>query len=156
MDSDVTLLLTDIEGSTDLWARYPEAMEAALAKHHRILQSAIRRHGGNDFKDTGDGQWGAFDDAADALCAAVEMQRELMDATYDGGVPTMWVRIGLHTGRAIPRGDNDFCGAAVNLTARVSDAAHGGQAVSRLARRSRVRRTGAARDAASSGTPIHD
>ena len=51
----VTFLFTDIEGSTTLWDQYPAAMQAALARHDRLLRHAIESSGGCIVKTTGDG-----------------------------------------------------------------------------------------------------
>ncbi|MGQ0605163.1 MAG: adenylate/guanylate cyclase domain-containing protein [Anaerolineales bacterium] len=50
----VTLLFTDIEDSTQLWERHPEAMRESLVRHNVILRGAIEAHGGQMFKTLGD------------------------------------------------------------------------------------------------------
>ncbi|MFN8384848.1 MAG: adenylate/guanylate cyclase domain-containing protein [Anaerolineales bacterium] len=50
----VTFLFTDIEGSTKLWEKYPEAMKSALAKHDSILKETVKSHRGQIVKTTGD------------------------------------------------------------------------------------------------------
>jgi class 3 adenylate cyclase len=50
----VTFLHTDIEGSTRLWEKQPEAMQIALARHGEILLAAVKQHGGIQVKTTGD------------------------------------------------------------------------------------------------------
>ncbi len=49
----VTFLFTDIEGSTRLWEQHPEAMQAALARHDRLLRNIIETQGGHVIKTTG-------------------------------------------------------------------------------------------------------
>jgi class 3 adenylate cyclase len=73
----VTFLFTDIEGSTRLWERSPEAMQAALARHDEILRQAIEERGGYVFKTVGDAFCCAFPTATDALKAALSAQRTL-------------------------------------------------------------------------------
>ena len=51
----VTFLFTDLEVSTRLWEREPEAMRTTLARHDRILRDAIEIHEGHVVKGTGDG-----------------------------------------------------------------------------------------------------
>lgn len=51
----ITFLFTDIEGSTQLWKKYPEAMQVVLAAHDSILRAAIESHNGYIIKTTGDG-----------------------------------------------------------------------------------------------------
>ena len=67
----VTFLFTDIEGSTRMWERSPEAMSEALARHDRILRSAIEAQGGYVFKTVGDAFCCAFTTAPEALEAAL-------------------------------------------------------------------------------------
>ena len=74
----VTFLFTDIEGSTRLWERYPEAMSEALARHDEILRAVVEANNGSVVKTTGDGVHAAFSTAADALEAALEAQRALL------------------------------------------------------------------------------
>ena len=56
----VAILFTDIEGSTKLWERHPEAMQTALARHDEILRGATQQHGGYVFKTVGDAFCCAF------------------------------------------------------------------------------------------------
>ena len=67
----VTILFTDLEGSTALWEQYPVAMQPALARHDRLLRHAIESFSGCIVKSTGDGVLGVFAAAADALAACV-------------------------------------------------------------------------------------
>ena len=73
----VTFLFTDIEGSTQLWEKHPEAMNDALAQHDLILCEAIEAHGGQVIKMTGDGIHGVFEKAVDAVLATLRAQRAL-------------------------------------------------------------------------------
>jgi class 3 adenylate cyclase len=57
----VTFLFTDIKGSTQLWEKYPEAMNASLAKHDSILKKAIESNHGHIIKSTGDGVHAVWD-----------------------------------------------------------------------------------------------
>ncbi len=59
----VTFLLTDIEGSTQLFQEYPDAMPAALARHNALLQTAIAAHDGQVFQIIGDAFCAAFSSA---------------------------------------------------------------------------------------------
>ena len=76
----VTFLFTDIEGSTPLSQRYPDEFPVALARHHAILNDAIRTHGGQVFQIVGDAFCAAFRSARDALDAALAAQRALQTA----------------------------------------------------------------------------
>jgi len=123
----VTFLFTDLEGSTRLWEEHPDAMRTALARHDEILRDAVEGHGGHVVKTTGDGLHAAFAVAPEAVVAAIDAQRVLLDEAWALPEP-LRVRMGLHTGGAEVR-DGDYFGPAVNRAARVSAAAHGGQVV---------------------------
>jgi len=133
----VTFLFTDIEGSTTLWEQHPDAMQAALARHDRLLRYAIESSDGCIVKSTGDGVYAVFAAATDALTACLAAQRALQ--TLEGGASNpepaasdarppiaIAVRMGLHTGVAELR-DGDYFGSSLNRAARIMSAAHGGQ-----------------------------
>jgi predicted ATPase/class 3 adenylate cyclase len=121
----VTFLFTDIEGSTALWERHPQAMERALARHDAIVQQAIEDHSGHIIKTAGDGFCAAFATAADALTAALAAQRALAAEPW-GSTGPIRVRMALHTGAAQLR-DNDYYGPPLNRVARLLASGHGGQ-----------------------------
>jgi predicted ATPase/class 3 adenylate cyclase len=122
----VTFLFTDIEGSTRLWDRHPDAMTEVLAIHDGLLDRITATHGGYVFSKAGDG-WGiSFASARSALDAALSIQQELHTTTWPDAVGEPMVRMGLHAGTADERG-GDYFGSAVNRAARVSSAAAGGQ-----------------------------
>ena len=76
----VTFLFTDIEDSTQLWEKYPEAMRVVLAEHDSILRAAIESHSGYIIKTTGDGVHAAFRTVIDGVNAATAAQREFQSA----------------------------------------------------------------------------
>ncbi len=121
----VTFLFTDVEGSTRLWARDPEAMSRALQRHDRVLESAIADHGGYVFTKAGDAFSAAFSSPADAVRAAITAQRELGAAESDEDEP-LRVRMALHAGEAEERG-GDYYGPPLNRCARLLEVANGGQ-----------------------------
>jgi predicted ATPase/class 3 adenylate cyclase len=123
----VTFLFSDIEGSTQLWERHPDAMKNALSRHDAILRSAIDEHGGVLLKTAGDGALAVFATAVDAISAAVATQQLLCREPWEATGPLL-VRIGVHTGEAEERG-GDYFGPAVNRAARLMALAHGGQVV---------------------------
>lgn len=119
-----TFLFTDIEGSTRLWEDHHQDMAAALAEHDRILRSVIKAAAGYLFSSAGDSHAAAFQQAGQALQAAVDGQLALQGLGV-GGVH-LPVRMAVHTGEAVER-DGDYFGPALNRAARLRDAAHGGQ-----------------------------
>ena len=123
----VTLLFTDIVGSTQLWETQTEAMQGALARHDQILEQAIDAFGGYVFKTAGDQFCAAFFTALDGVRAAEMAQRTLAVEPW-GGEVQIQVRMGLHTGVCEERG-GDYFGPVVNRTARIQATAHGGQIV---------------------------
>jgi class 3 adenylate cyclase len=121
----VTLLFTDVEGSTRLWDAERDAMAAALRRHDEILRSAIEQAGGYVFKTAGDSFCAAFSAARSGLDAALAAQRELAAQSWPTSRPIV-VRMGLHAGVCEER-DGDYFGPAVNRVARLLTVARGGQ-----------------------------
>jgi len=121
----VTLLFTDIEGSTRMWEAEPEAMTMGLRRHDEILRSTIEQADGYVFKTVGDAFCAAFSTAEAAVAAAVAAQRALTGQDWPTKQP-IGVRMALHTGACEER-DNDYFGPAVNRVARLESVAHGGQ-----------------------------
>jgi class 3 adenylate cyclase len=115
----VTLLFTDIEGSTRLLHELGERYADVLAEHRRVLREAFSRHGGVEVDTQGDAFFVAFARASDAVAAAGEAQ----DALGDGPVR---VRIGVHTGEPVVT-EEGYVGVDVHRAARIMGAGHGGQ-----------------------------
>ncbi|MDR7418324.1 MAG: adenylate/guanylate cyclase domain-containing protein [Armatimonadota bacterium] len=120
-----TFLFTDIEGSTRLWERDPEAMKTALTVHDGILRRAIDAHHGRVFKTMGDAFYAVFTSARDAVEAALEAQRDLQAHPW-AGIGSLHVRAALHTGPADER-DGDYFGSTLNRVARILAVGYGGQ-----------------------------
>lgn len=97
-----TFLFTDIEGSTALWERAPEAMQAALAAHDAFAREVVAAAGGSVVKMVGDGVHAIFTDASRALAAALAFQTGLSDIGRAHGVP-LRARLGLHAGECEAR-----------------------------------------------------
>jgi class 3 adenylate cyclase len=121
----VTLLLSDIEGSTGLVHRLGETYPELLAGVQGLIRRAIDSHRGCGVDARADEFFAAFAHAADALSAALAIQRSMRDHEWPGGV-TVRVRIGLHSGSPA-RTETGYVGLPVNTAARVCDAGHGGQ-----------------------------
>ncbi len=122
----ITLLFTDIEGSTRLIERHGTRGQNALAQHHAILARAIAARDGHVFNIVGDAFCAAFADASDATAAAIDIQRSLHNAAW-GDVGEVRVRIGLHTGD-VDVVDGAYASSLALVRAqRVMNAGHGGQ-----------------------------
>jgi predicted ATPase len=118
----VTLLFTDVEGSTRLLHELgSEAYAQALAEHRHLLREAFDRHGGAEVDTQGDAFFYAFPTAPGALEAAAQAQRALSSGPIS-------VRMGLHTGTP-HLAEEGYVGADVHRAARIAASAHGGQVV---------------------------
>ncbi|HEX5396209.1 MAG TPA: adenylate/guanylate cyclase domain-containing protein [Candidatus Limnocylindria bacterium] len=115
----VTLLFTDIEGSTRLLRELGDAYAELLSEHRRALRDAFQGHGGIEVDTQGDAFFYAFPSAREAVAAANEAQ-----AALDAG--RVKVRIGLHTGEPMLT-DEGYVGMDVHRAARIMAAGHGGQ-----------------------------
>ncbi|MEV4274317.1 ATP-binding protein [Actinoplanes xinjiangensis] len=122
----VTFMFTDIEGSTRLARMLGETYRTVLGAHRAVLRGVFDDFDGVELLTEGDSFFVAFSNADAAVAACVEAQRRLSahDWPRDDAVPR--VRMGLHTGRAVPIGQ-EYASAEVHRAARVSAAAHGGQ-----------------------------
>jgi predicted ATPase/class 3 adenylate cyclase len=122
----VTLLFTDVEGSTRLLQRLGQQRYGeALDLHRRVLREAFERHGGYEVDYEGDSFFVAFAAPSAAVAAAAEAQEALARADWPGG-RGFRVRIGIHTGDVIADPPK-YVGLDVHLAARIMAAAHGGQ-----------------------------
>jgi class 3 adenylate cyclase len=121
----VTLLFSDIEGSTRLLKQLGEHYMEALAQYRSLLRTAIHAHGGREVDTQGDSFLIVFTRASDAVPAAVEMQRAFFAHAWPNDVH-MRVRIGLHTGEP-QLSEEGYVGLDVHHAARIMSAGHGGQ-----------------------------
>jgi predicted ATPase/class 3 adenylate cyclase len=122
----VTLLFTDVEGSTFLLERLGVELYAeALEVHRRVLREAFARHGGYEVDEEGDAFLVAFPAAGAAVACADESQRGLASVVWphEGGLR---VRMGVHTGEPLPVPPK-YVGMDVHRAARIMAAGHGGQ-----------------------------
>ncbi|MBP9891554.1 MAG: tetratricopeptide repeat protein [Planctomycetes bacterium] len=127
---NVTLVFTDIEGSTRLWERYGDAFKASLDAHNQIIRKALAAYHGYEVKTEGDAFFAVFSKPVEAALFSLDVQRELSSIRLSGD-DAIRVRIGLHTGEPLvevdAQGKADYFGPAVNRAARISSAGHGGQ-----------------------------
>jgi predicted ATPase/class 3 adenylate cyclase len=124
----VTLLFTDVEGSTELLERLGAQQYAdVLARHRQVLRRVFERHGGYEVDEEGDALFVVFPGAGEAVTAAGEGQRDLASADWPQGVD-LRVRMGIHTGEPLPVPPK-YVGMDVHRAARIMSAAHGRQVI---------------------------
>jgi class 3 adenylate cyclase len=121
----VTLLFTDIEGSTRLLQQLGPAFDDVLQEHRRRIRAAIAAGGGTEVGTEGDSFFAAFPSPSGGLLAAAEAQRALAAGGWPTGVGVN-VRMGLHTGE-VTVSNGDYVGLEVHRAARIAAAGHGGQ-----------------------------
>jgi DNA-binding NarL/FixJ family response regulator/class 3 adenylate cyclase len=121
----VTLLCTDIEGSTVLVGRLGGDYARVLEQHRSIVRDAVLAAGGTEIDCRGDEMLLVFTDARAAVEGAVAAQRALAAHPWPDGSPVR-VRMGLHTGEPAIEGST-YIGLDVHRVARISGAGHGGQ-----------------------------
>ena len=128
---EVTLLFTDVEGSTQLLHELgPEPYAELLGRHRRLLREAFTARGGVEVDTQGDAFFVSFPSAQEAVAAATAAQAALSSAAIR-------VRMGLHTGKPHLAGEG-YVGEDVHLGARIAAAGHGGQVLLSAATRSLV------------------
>jgi len=120
----VTLLFTDIEGSTKLWEAHADGMRKALPRHDALIKKAVEDNAGIVFKTVGDGFFCAFPVPDSAVSAALQLQMAIHGTTWQ--VPDLRVRCAIHTGTVEARG-GDYFGLALSRAARMLQASFGGQ-----------------------------
>ena len=121
----VTFLFTDIEGSTRLVRQLRGGYAEVLAEHQRLLRTAFAQHGGHEIDTQGDAFFYVFSSAHEAVLAAIEGQRALLEFPWPDGAPVK-VRVGIHTAQAAAAGGR-YTGLAVHRAARICAAGHGSQ-----------------------------
>jgi predicted ATPase/class 3 adenylate cyclase len=121
----VTLVFTDIEGSTKLLQELGDRYPDVLADHHRLIREAFGRYDAVERGSAGDGLYFVFAGAGTAVHAAIKAQQALAAHPWPDGV-VVRDRIGLHTGE--PRSASEgYVGLDVHRAARICAAGHGGQ-----------------------------
>jgi len=122
----VTILFTDVVGSTALLERLGSQADDFNARHFAALRDAIAQHRGVAVKTTGDGMMAVFESATDALTCAVKVQRDVADLNHRYPKQRFDVRVGISAGDARER-EADYFGPAVTQASRLCAAALGGQ-----------------------------
>ena len=121
----LTLLFTDIEGSTRLHQQLGDRYASLLAECRQLLRATFQQWNGHEVDTQGDAFFVAFARATDAVSAAVAVQRDLATHAFPEGA-TVRVRMGLHTGEP-RRSSEGYVGLDLHQAARVMSAGHGGQ-----------------------------
>ncbi|HWL50237.1 MAG TPA: adenylate/guanylate cyclase domain-containing protein [Acidimicrobiia bacterium] len=121
----VTLLLTDIEGSTQLVQDLGEKYQPVLERVRTLIRDAVGAHEGYEVDSRADEFFAVFADAGDGIATAIEIQQAMHEAIWPGG-HRVKVRIGLNSGSPAVT-DTGYVGLPVNVMARVCNAGHGGQ-----------------------------
>jgi class 3 adenylate cyclase len=124
--SHVALLFSDLRGSTALYERVGDAVAYNIVrKHFALLASIVRDHDGAVVKTIGDAVMAAFGDPADAVKAALAMQRRISDHE-------LVLKLGIHAGPSVMVNLNDrldYFGSTVNMAARLQGQSEGGDIV---------------------------
>ncbi len=123
----VTLLFSDVEGSTRLLAALGDSYGEVLSTHRRLLREVFGRHHGAELGTEGDSFFLAFGSALDAAAACADGQRALAAHGWPLDLQPQ-VRMGLHTGEPA-RHEDGYVGMDVHRAARIAASAHGGQVV---------------------------
>ena len=124
-EGTITLLFTDIEGSTHLLQLLGERYAELLIECRNVLRTAFNAHSGHEVDTQGDAMFFVFAHANDALLAAVDAQRDLASHSWPDDL-VVRVRMGLHTGEPSRLADG-YVGLAVHYAARIMSSANGGQ-----------------------------
>jgi class 3 adenylate cyclase len=124
-DGDVAIAFSDIENSTmHNESLGDQGWVKVLERHNRLIEKFVGDHDGYVVKNQGDGFMMAFADAGQAVLCGVDVQRALRESAERwGGIR---VRIGVHVGPSVRRGD-DLFGRHVAMAARVAEQADGGE-----------------------------
>lgn len=126
-DGMMTIVFTDVQGSTEMLERLGEdEWFQMMLRHNSLVRTAVSDHGGSVVKSQGDGFMIVFSSTNAALRFAVALQREIAGHNPGSAEEPLLLRIGMHTGNVM-RADEDYLGKAVVLAARITGHASGGE-----------------------------
>ncbi len=150
-DGTVTLMLTDVEGSTKLWEASSQSMAAAIDRHYELMDAAIALHNGVRPVEQGEGDSvvAAFRNATDAIACGLDVQRAFAAEVWPDAKPVR-VRMAIHTGDVLLRDAGNYFGPTIIRCARLRSLAVGGQILVSSTTRSVVA------DAVASEIEFHD
>lgn len=125
---DVTIMFTDVVGSTAILDRLGDEHGATLLRRHlSALRTVALRHRGTVIKSLGDGLMLTFADAHAATACAAAMQREVQrHRLADAHARDLQIRVGIHRGSVMREGDDCF-GKNVVIASRLCDACPAGE-----------------------------
>jgi len=127
----VTLLFTDLKGSTAMYERLGDLNAYALVREHfALLGATVQEHSGAIVKTIGDAVMAVFSRPTDAVSAALHMLGEIERYNSEHGDPSIILKIGAHCGPsiAVTLNENlDYFGQTVNVAARVQALADAGE-----------------------------
>lgn len=127
--SMITFVFTDMVGSTDLTDTIGDAAaQESVRAHNSIVRQALSQLDGREVKHTGDGIMATFSVAANAVAAAINIQRAIAEHNKTNPTQPIRLRIGLNAGEPIAE-DNDYFGATVQLASRLCNTAKTDQIV---------------------------
>ena len=145
-EGDVTIIYTDVQGSTSLWEADPLAMKKSTDIHDAIIRKCYSDHGGYEITTEGDAFNLAFQHPADAIGFALKAQLALYRAKWPEGILNhpdgcdnekkkfrgFRVRFGMHHGPTTSTvhkttGRTTYAGEAVNIAKAIEKMSHGGQ-----------------------------
>lgn len=133
---NLSIFFSDLKQSTRLYQRMGDARAYELVRaHFDIVFDAVERYGGSAVKTIGDGVMGTFFDSTSALQGVAESVLGLEALNKDAGLAEddrLRLKVGLHTGACIVvtlNGRLDYFGSTVNIAARLSDMAQGGEMI---------------------------
>jgi len=123
----VVILFSDIESSTALNERMGDrAWVKLLGKHDKLVRRCVGDHAGQIVKSQGDGFMVAFAQPEQAVRCSIDIQRHLSDDAGERRFQGIRVRMGIHMGKSVLKGD-DLFGRNVAMAARVAAHADGGE-----------------------------
>lgn len=126
-DGNVVLLFSDIEESTALNENMGDrAFVRLLSRHDKLVRKQVDNHSGHVIKSQGDGFMVAFANPQEAVECSIAVQRALASQGKRQSGNAIRVRIGIHMGKSVRRGD-DLFGRNVAMAARVAAEADGGE-----------------------------
>ena len=127
VEGTLTILFTDLEGSTDLCSRVGDDVATRhILEHEELIRSKLEEAGALEHKALGDGFMILFSSARQGIAAAVSIQREIEEYNRDHSDLPMKVRMGLNSGD-VTQHQGDAYGTAVHAAARIAAKAQSGQ-----------------------------